>query len=94
MICDICFDDKNEFILCRNSDKHQWCLDCYSSMIMAQSEKCPFCRTPLNPEQMFDFGHAPLDWMNPDENLLPPEMDDYLVPLSPPRLQRQNASIW
>lgn len=46
-VCDICFEQRTEFIYCEMSDKHRWCLSCNQSMIISHQEKCPFCRAPI-----------------------------------------------
>lgn len=47
--CDICLENKESFITCKESEKHKWCLDCYGAMLKTDNEKCPYCRTNMRP---------------------------------------------
>lgn len=69
-LCTICTEDKEFFVTCVQSSKHQWCLDCYQAMLRADDEKCPYCRTNMRPivqndsipsprPRRFDFTHPP-----------------------------------
>ena len=76
-ICLICYENKTEFIHCKFTEKHKWCLDCHSSMISNTTlyyERCPFCRTPLIKHD-FRMSFSPLNF--PLRNYSP----------SPPRRQ-------
>jgi len=59
--CDICLEVRENFVTCRTSDKHEWCIDCYGSILNSGNDKCPFCRSPMG-DNSFE-SQVPLDWM-------------------------------
>jgi len=77
--CDICFEVREDFVTCRTSDKHEWCVDCYRSIVLSRRDNCPFCRSPMVPE----LPEMPEIIFDPNQHLeaamipLPDDDDDF-----------------
>lgn len=82
--CNICFENREEFVFCVLTKKHKWCLECYNCMLLVNKEKCPFCRTPMAASSGY------LDWSDPNSFSIWYEDDD--MPDEPLILIRQNIS--
>lgn len=98
-VCEICFENKQDFVTCTQSDKHQWCSDCYNRMLLGYRTRCPFCRAPmyvpvpdwhvfpLNLAELPPLPDDPFDDENEESNDIP-NMPSQLV------IQRQNAEYF
>lgn len=89
--CYICFEKKENFTSCPQSDKHQWCLDCSTRMLNLSYDRCPFCRTELT-VQSVEFNYWDLALINqlvPDNQNIQ-DFDHTAFP----NLQRQSAEYF